>query len=45
MFYLISLSSSVKSLRDMVYLDVHCREDLLMLHQFLKKLEFDISIL
>ena len=33
--YLISLSSSVKNLRDMVYLDAHCREDLQMWYKFL----------
>ena len=35
--YLIHLSASVKNLRDMVYLDVHCREDLHMWHKFLRK--------
>ena len=34
--YLISLSSSVKNLRDLVYLEVHCQEDLQMWHRFLK---------
>ena len=35
--YLIYLSASVKNLRDMVYLDVHCREDLHMWHKFPRK--------
>ena len=35
--YLIHLSASVKNLRDMVYLDVHCREDLHMWHKFIRK--------
>ena len=36
MSYLISLSTLVKTLRDMVYLEVHCREYLQMWHRFLK---------
>ena len=34
--YLIQLSTSVQKLKDMVYLDIHCRQDLYMWHEFLR---------